>query len=82
MAGSLSPWEINFAYSQQIIYLYLSVKFFFKLPFQRFHAGLHSRNMPADDSIVIIFRTLQQDLFIMDQYTANPVGKYKIIVFK
>ena len=82
MTGFLPPRKINFTYSQQIVYLYLRMKFFFKLPFQRFHAGLHSGDMPADDSVGVIFRTLQQDFSLMDQYTTDPVGKYKIIVFK
>ena len=36
MTWSFTPWKIYFTNRQQIIYLYFSVKFFFKFPLQSF----------------------------------------------
>lgn len=73
MAGAFAPGEVYFSDGHKPIYRYSCVQLFFEFTLECFFACLHPCNMPADDCEVIILRTLQQNLSIMNQYAANSV---------
>ena len=58
MTWSFTPWKIYFTNRQQIIYLYLSMKLFFKFPLQSFYTCFHCCYMSTYNGIIIILRTL------------------------